>query len=1058
MGVRRHESRLDVQPLEPRLALAGTSLGSVATAARAADLTPPLVASLTPPAAKSYGLGGVLSFRVNFSEKVVATGTPTLPVEIGGSVRAAAWNGLGSGSKSLTFTTSVQAGDIDGNGLRIAGPIEFVGAAAIKDAAGNSLNPAIPARFQSHPKVTVDAVAPTIASVGTPAIAPNAAALTVTFTETVAVVGKPFVPFTVNGAARQLSYASGSGTTTLTFRYKAARGEVLTAPGVSIPQDVQVVLPAKAAIRDKAQNALAATIAPPPVPLSQVVDGFLGATVRQLVLDQPQPLTEGVSPGAAVGVFSTIDCKPGATFTYELVPGVGAADNDAFAILNDRLVTTRPIDFETQATRSIRVRSTDQAGVAVERGFVLAVTDVNEAPVALAVSTTALITGQPAGSLVAMLTTSDPDAGDTFTYALAAGVGDDDNAAFTIVGNQLRTTRPLVRESGDVRRVRVRSGDSRGLSVEQSFDIAVVSDATAGGGRALTTDDDTFGVNPWSSSVTHATAGGRIFRKVVTYDAGDVTMFHFDPDDAHPWRSITEVYAASGMIDYSWTYLDDGTSVFVDSDQKLVNDWTTVVDVFDAAGNLDVEIMRFDDGSRSLFNIDQDNRSAFSSYSQYFNPAGQIERTLWAMDDGSSWSATTDPTGTLERRRAVEASDPRGRFDVKWSVNQRGGMDVIDDDEAGSAPWSSVLVSVDAMGRYLSIQRTNEDGTYARLDFDSDSSKPWAYQILSFTADGQLGSMLQGSDRGRVSTQTFDTNPAVGRRDIYDQAGRLDSSVEVAPDGSRQVIDFDQSGIEVWSRVTYNRLPNGVLDSQSVVMDDGSRRDTDFDQADGHAWRSQELVYDALGRLDYRWTIQDDGTKVFWDVDQAGQQDFSEVSDFYDAFGRLVLEEKHYRSGSRMTYEIDVSKKQAWATRFRMYDAADRLESTKVTRRDQTATFTKYDVGGADPLIAEFTDEYDAGGLVTTRDSLYDDGSRVRTEHDVDDSADWAYRITALDQAGNVDYVNTRLDDGSSRNVDYDSRNVDPREAVRTWWYDATGRPTFTHVLYDDGTEYSQQV
>jgi hypothetical protein len=43
------------------------------------------------------------------------------------------------------------------------------------------------------------------------------------------------------------------------------------------------------------------------------------------------------------------------------------------------------------------------------------------------------------GTVVGVLTTEDPDTGDTHTYSLVAGDGDDDNAAFIIDGDQLRT-------------------------------------------------------------------------------------------------------------------------------------------------------------------------------------------------------------------------------------------------------------------------------------------------------------------------------------------------------------------------------------------------------------------------------------------------------------------------------------------------------------------------------------------------------------------------------------------------------------------------------------------
>src|SRR5437870_2120023 len=46
---------------------------------------------------------------------------------------------------------------------------------------------------------------------------------------------------------------------------------------------------------------------------------------------------------------------------------------------------------------------------------------------------------QPVGTLVGTLSTTDPDAGETFTYQLVSGTGDTDNTKFKIVGAQVQT-------------------------------------------------------------------------------------------------------------------------------------------------------------------------------------------------------------------------------------------------------------------------------------------------------------------------------------------------------------------------------------------------------------------------------------------------------------------------------------------------------------------------------------------------------------------------------------------------------------------------------------------
>jgi len=77
------------------------------------------------------------------------------------------------------------------------------------------------------------------------------------------------------------------------------------------------------------------------------------------------------------------------------------------------------------------------------------------------------------GTAVGLFSTTDPDASDSFSYALVAGSGDTDNAGFTIAGNQLRLGFVPDFETRSSYNVRVRSTDTGGLFTEQSFNITI---------------------------------------------------------------------------------------------------------------------------------------------------------------------------------------------------------------------------------------------------------------------------------------------------------------------------------------------------------------------------------------------------------------------------------------------------------------------------------------------------------------------------------------------------------------------------------------------------------
>jgi len=74
---------------------------------------------------------------------------------------------------------------------------------------------------------------------------------------------------------------------------------------------------------------------------------------------------------------------------------------------------------------------------------------------------------QPIGTAVGTFSTTDPDAGDTFTNALVSGSGSDDNGSFTITGNTLYTAAIFDYETKNSYNIRVRSTDQGGLYFER---------------------------------------------------------------------------------------------------------------------------------------------------------------------------------------------------------------------------------------------------------------------------------------------------------------------------------------------------------------------------------------------------------------------------------------------------------------------------------------------------------------------------------------------------------------------------------------------------------------
>jgi hypothetical protein len=107
------------------------------------------------PARGTYRLGDALTFRVNFSEAVLVSGTPALEVRIGRETRQATYVS-GAGTQEVVFEYRVAEGDatVGRRGISARPVIALSEGAAIADAAGNAATLRLRGPFAA--RVTVD--------------------------------------------------------------------------------------------------------------------------------------------------------------------------------------------------------------------------------------------------------------------------------------------------------------------------------------------------------------------------------------------------------------------------------------------------------------------------------------------------------------------------------------------------------------------------------------------------------------------------------------------------------------------------------------------------------------------------------------------------------------------------------------------------------------------------------------------------------------------------------------------------------------------------------------
>jgi hypothetical protein len=182
------------------------------------------------------------------------------------------------------------------------------------------------------------------------------------------------------------------------------------------------------------------------------------------------------------------------------------------------------LDFETKTSFSVTVHVADSglAGSApATANYMLAVTDMNENPTGISLSTSSIASNAAAGAAVGTFGATDPDVGSSFTYSLVAGSGgnDADNALFGISGDQLilaagavlsPSTNPLIE-------INVKVTDGGGLSYTKAF----VLNVTAAAITTAVTASQTYIATPSVRDIFEINADSFLSPTIRGFEAGD---------------------------------------------------------------------------------------------------------------------------------------------------------------------------------------------------------------------------------------------------------------------------------------------------------------------------------------------------------------------------------------------------------------------------------------------------------------------------------------------------------------------------------------------------------
>jgi hypothetical protein len=252
----------------------------------------------------TYGFGAVIPITVTFNAPVVVTGTPQLDLAVG--VDAVATYTGGSGTNTLTFTYTARHSDfsddldyVSPNALDLnGGTIKLKSSKVSLDAILTLPDPGDPGSLgaskdiviDTRPKVTGGVTSPVPnGTYHTTAVIP----ITVTFNGPVDVTGTPQLLLNA-GTGAVASYASGSGTSVLTFNYTVQDGQ----QALDLDYSSAAALVTNSGSIQDHFGGLAADLTLP----NPGTSGSLGAN-KAIVIDGLSPVVVGVTSSLADGSY-----------------------------------------------------------------------------------------------------------------------------------------------------------------------------------------------------------------------------------------------------------------------------------------------------------------------------------------------------------------------------------------------------------------------------------------------------------------------------------------------------------------------------------------------------------------------------------------------------------------------------------------------------------------------------------------------------------------------------------------------------------------------------------
>ncbi|WP_413814047.1 cadherin domain-containing protein [Rhizobium sp. Leaf453] len=186
-------------------------------------------------------------------------------------------------------------------------------------------------------------------------------------------------------------------------------------------------------------------------------------------------VAESAAVGTVIGTLSATDPE-GCALTYSL----GSNPDGKFEIVGTELRLKAGLDYETVKNHPITVLVKDAAGNTTSKDFTVKVTNVDEAPISVALSKSTVAEGSKLGTTIGTLSAVDPEGGEV-VYSLSSNP----DGLFVIVDNKLQVAKPINFEAAASHTITIEAIDVGGNVTEKTFTIGVTDVNEAPGSVAL---------------------------------------------------------------------------------------------------------------------------------------------------------------------------------------------------------------------------------------------------------------------------------------------------------------------------------------------------------------------------------------------------------------------------------------------------------------------------------------------------------------------------------------------------------------------------------------------